>query len=443
MSIFVTNIPHSNKIAAVCLLFTSALLAAQPTDDPNLINITTLDQLDAIRYDLDGNGVVDAAANATAYAAAFGTPSCAGTCTGYELTASLDFASSRWAEGGTVSGGWVPIGDYNLIDPGNASGPRRLFTGTFEGNDHTISNLYINSSVQYVGLFGILGAGAAVRNLGIEGGSVTTSASNGRAGGLAGVGGGTIIGCYATGRAEATGQFGFAGGLVGWNNSSTISGCYATGTVVGNIHVGGLVGLNNNSGTISGCYATGRAEATGQYGDVGGLVGGNSSGTIISGCYATGRAEATGDDGQAGGLVGWNNSSTISGCYATGTATGGIVGGGLLNNNRGTVTNSYFDYQTSGRLSSENYAQSTAALQSLTSYTGLYATWNIDIDPGLDPGLEDGTAPGDAAADDPWDFGTGSQYPALRIDFDGDGTPPPTSSASKAAKRLLQRPQPL
>ena len=127
MSIFVTNIPHSNKIAAVCLLFTSSLLAAQPTDDPNLINITTLEQLDAIRFDLNGDGQVDNAANATAYSAAFGTPSCAGSCTGYELTTNLDFRNgstdpadySIWAEGSTASGaltgGWAPIGDNSAF----------------------------------------------------------------------------------------------------------------------------------------------------------------------------------------------------------------------------------------------------------------------------------------------------------------------------------------
>ena len=44
----------------------------------------------------------------------------------------------------------------------------------------------------------------------------------------------------------------------------------------------------------------------------------------------------------------------------------------------------------------------------------IYATWNIDVDDGRPIGVDDGTMPGDAAADDPWDFGTDSQYPVLR-----------------------------
>ena len=67
----------------------------------------------------------------------------------------------------------------------------------FEGNHHTISNLYIDrSSTDDVGLFGALGSGSEVRNLGIVGGSVT---GNLYVGGLVGWNPGTISMCYATG----------------------------------------------------------------------------------------------------------------------------------------------------------------------------------------------------------------------------------------------------
>ena len=52
--------------------------------------------------------------------------------------------------------------------------------------------------------------------------------------------------------------------------------------------------------------------------------------------------------------------------------------------------------------------QTTTALQTPTGYSGIYADWNVDLD-------------GDTRTDDPWDFGTASQYPALSVDFDGDG----------------------
>ena len=214
-------------------------------DNDGLIDITTLEQLDAIRYDLDGDGAV-ATADEANYGAAFPTTAGGSTygaigcgdgatitaCSGYELMESLDFededsyAGSRndaWVapdNGGTTgTEGWLPIGDNS-----------NNFTAVFEGNDHTISNLYINSSVRNVGLFGYLGTGAEVRNVGIEGGSVTTSAAYGSAGGLVGWNyQGTISGCYATGAADTTGDYARAGGLVGWNARGTITSSYATG----------------------------------------------------------------------------------------------------------------------------------------------------------------------------------------------------------------------
>ena len=155
----------SRAQAVVALSFVSLLFALPlraQTDDPTLINITPLEQLDAIRYDLDGDGTPSDNTDAQdAYEAAFGLASgavisCAGGCTGYELRESLDFEDadgdgtaddkSIWAVNayvdgtdtndlvsGAVDGGWLPIGD--------ASNP---FIAALEGNDNTISNLYID-----------------------------------------------------------------------------------------------------------------------------------------------------------------------------------------------------------------------------------------------------------------------------------------------------------
>ena len=59
--------------------------------------------------------------------------------------------------------------------------------------------------------------------------------------------------------------------------------------------------------------------------------------------------------------------------------------------------------------------KSTAELKAPTGYTGIYADWNQDLD--------DFDWDGDPAtgADDYWDFGDGSSYPALKVDFNGDG----------------------
>ena len=408
------------------------LIFPPDTDADGLIDITTLAQLDAIRYDLDGDGRPTSAGQ-TAWQTAFSAVVTvdddaavhdgSSSFTGYELRNNLDFEDANgdgtaddksiWAEGastagvsGAVAEGWVPIGDNST------SSDESRFTATFDGRGHTISNLYINRpSTDNVGLFGALWAGSNVRNLGIEGGSLTGA---GLIGGLVGRNGGTISACYATG--NASGSYS-VGGLVGFNGG-TISACYATGNASGSRSVGGLVG--ESFGTISACYATGDATGTGDL--VGGLVGFN--GGTISACYATGNASGS---SNVGGLVG-QNTATISACYATGNASGSSDVGGLVGSNFGgaTVTNSYFDSDVSNRTDSDDYAKTTTDLQTPTAYgtgTDIYANWNIDVDDGLAVGVDDGTMPGDAAADDPWDFGTDSEYPALRVDFNVNGTP--------------------
>ena len=236
----------------------TVLISPPDTDADGLIDITTLARLDAIRYDLNGDGMVDASASmadSISYETAFGLArkgsiTCTGGCSGYELRDNLDFEDadgdgtaddkSIWAEGasgagvsGAVAEGWAPIG-YFL----------NAYTATFDGRGHTISNLYINRpSTSEVGLFGVLGTGSNVRNLGIEGGSLS---GNNRVGGLVGNNSGTISACYTTGDATGNGQD--VGGLVGYN-SGTISACYATGNATGNAtgtnNLGGLVGYND------------------------------------------------------------------------------------------------------------------------------------------------------------------------------------------------------
>ena len=167
--------------------------------DGNLILIRTLEQLDAIRYDLDGDGVPSGdTMGQQAYRSAFGLAegvnhNCAGGCRGYRLVHDLDFEDN----GTPGTSGWVPIGISYLA----------AFSAIFDGNGHTISNLYINSSATYVGFFGYTGAGSEIRNLGLEHGSVT-----------------------------ATGANAITGGLVGENFRGSVSASYATASVTGVIY---------------------------------------------------------------------------------------------------------------------------------------------------------------------------------------------------------------
>ena len=360
-------------------------------DNDGLIEIRSIAQLDAMRYDLDGDGVDDPVspyANGTAaYAAAFpgaatsmGCPDAG--CTGYELAANLDFGTEVSATG------WLPIGYWNSEDD-NAG-----FTATFDGGGYAISNLHIaRNNTDSVGLFGYNDDGdirqAKLENVNIAGkdsvgalvgrnegavsdsyatgivsgavgtgglvgyvpggdsitrsyASVVVSSSGNTAGGLVGSSAGVIRESYASG--DVSGDD-YTGGLAGWS-SGTISDSYATGDVSGNDHTGGLTGWNGREGSeITRSHATG--NVSGRL-DVGGLVGGNY--TNITASYASGDASGR---GYTGGLVG-NNEGAITASYATGSASsdswdGSWLGigekpgdvGGLVGRNQGSITASY------------------------------------------------------------------------------------------------------
>ena len=126
------------------------------------------------------------------------------------------------------------------------------FTGVFDGNDNIISNAVINQPGSwYVGLFGYVGSGGQIRNLGVENVNIT-----GRdfVGGLVGWNEGTLTSCYVTGLVTGTGTVNpCIGGLVGVNYSGSLTACYATGSVSGTHNVGGLVG-GSDYGTLIDCF---------------------------------------------------------------------------------------------------------------------------------------------------------------------------------------------
>ena len=323
-----------------------------------MIEVASLAQLDAIRWDLNGDGASAESGYALAFPEAPGGMGCpVSGCAGYELTADLDFdtdgsgtvdAADTFWDGGA---GWEPIG--------RAAAP---FAATFEGNGHTLAHLHIDrGTTLYMGLFGQTGASSVVRHVGLMAVDVT---GHTYVGGLVGWNEGRIVGSYVSG--QVTGAGTYTGGLVGWNHRR-ISASYATATVAGGSDAGGLVGGAGGHSQISASYATGAVTGSVR---VGGLAGYNDG--RISASYAIGAVTAT--VGPSGGLVGSGTRST---------------------------TASYWDTETSGQASSgAGTGQTTSALQTPTGYTGLYVAWNLDLD-------------GVTGGDDPWDFGTTSQYPVL------------------------------
>ena len=420
----------------VSVTFTTGASGDYDADNDGLIEITTLAQLNAMRWDLDGDGSASSG-NTTAYGNAFsGAISNMGcqnnTCTGYELSANLDFdtgtAGDRTDDTYYNSGaGWTPIGS---------------FATTFDGGGYKLSNLHINASgttedstPDIGGLFGEIASGGAVSNLGLESVSVTVSSTLEDvifAGAVAADNQGTITGVWSTGSVTGstqrltTSSWVSAGGLVGRNNSQgVIRASYSSATVTGKGtgqtlgtegRPGGLVG--SNLGTIAASFATGDVSATtsvtGQYlyqGNAGGLVGFNK-GTITA-AYASGAVSSLGTYINSGGLVGENKSGgTITATYSTGAATGDAQSGqaseeigGLVGKGGGTTSLSYWDRNTSGNSGSAGgTGKTTSQLQTPAAYgTGnsIYANWNVNVD-------------GVTGNDDPWDFGTSSQYPILK-----------------------------
>ena len=475
------------------------------TDGDRLIEASNLEQLDAIRYDLDGDGIPDSDSDAAAYAAAFpanASETVCNNCNGYELARSLDFqdvgsyASGRVATKWTAGDGWLPIARGRSV---------YAFRTIFEGNEHTISNLYIDRPDRFsVGLIAYSNFPSVVRNLGVVNVDITGKSG----GGVVADNKGEIRNSYSTGRISSTGG---VGGLVANNrvtddgDGGLITNSYSTAAVSGGGAVGGLVGDNLHEGRIVASYATGNVTGTGN--SVGGLAGRNL-GSIKDG-FATGNVtgSVTGSENEygvgglvglhygiidtsyatgnvignkiVGGLVGYfvtgQNDATVIASYSTGsvsgeTDVGGLVGllasqsggisrivasystgrvsgstniGGLVGSNRrGTVSDTYWDTQTSGQTtgvgegdSTRVQGRTTAQLQSPIGYAGIYSTWNADLD---NADGDDNSATG---TDDFWDFGTSSQYPALKADLDGDGSPtlagvrqpatsPPTAAGS-------------
>jgi hypothetical protein len=308
---------------------------------------------------------------------------------GYILMNDLDFTTAGYEELASPTAnqgkGWEPIGA--LYDP--STDP---FTGSFDGQGYEIRDLFINRPDEhYVGLFGCVGEGGRIEDIGVVNADVTGFSS---VGGLVGENDGTVSNSYSTG--SVTG--GYVGGLVG-KNDGTVSDSYSTGSVTGDYVVGGLVGGNGISshGTVSNSYSTGSVTGGDHVGGlvgenwgtvsnsystsgvtgnnlVGGLVGynvGGVSSSLVSNSYATGGV--IGSYG-VGGLVGGNDGSTVSDSYSTGNVTGDLGVGGLVGGSgSGTVSNSY----ATGSVTGNEYVGGLVGANDETTVSSSYSSGNV------------------------------------------------------------------
>lgn len=216
------------------------------------------------------------------------------------------------------------------------------FTGVFDGDYHKIRDFICTTSMAgaSIGLFGAVGMGGQIKNLEIENVDVNAVDTQG-VGGLVGNNvGGSITNCRAAGWVEGGDC---VGGLVGFNVKGIVTNCYWTGNVSGRQLVAGLVGFSSFS-SITNSYTSGSVIGDSY---VGGLAGGSLG--YINNCYSTGEVAGL---GRVGGLVG-DNGGTVSKSYSTGSVSGYSEVGGLVGyNSYGTVSNSFWDINTSGQTAS-------------------------------------------------------------------------------------------
>ena len=267
-----------------------------------------------------------------------------------------------------------------------------VFSGSFDGNGHSILNLVITGRA-YLGLFGQIGSQAKASNLGIvDVDVISIGADHDNIGGLVGENFGSVVNCYSSG--TVTGEA-YVGGLVGVNSGS-IRTSFSTGTVIGGL-AGGLMGYSWG-GTITASYSTGTVTGVS---DVGGLVGSNSGSITTS--YSTGNVTG---NGGVGGLVGISFDS-ITASYSTGSVTGFDDVGGLVGSDwfgTGVVTSSFWDREASARGGSDGgTGLTTVLMQDLDTF--LKAGWDFMNE------NENGT-------EDIWWILDGQDYPRLWWELD-------------------------
>ena len=412
-----TNATISVGTATGTIIDDDGPLVDYDRDDDGLIEIVNLVQLNAVRWDLDGDGDPGYSCAPGTFPTRLPTPACdalnryngafpnrdpsaggrmgcpSGTCTGYELGANsssdvtLDFdgydtSTLNW----DPDFGWEPIGGHVRGVPFSKDPPCDLaadgYSATFRGNGHVISNLFIGGFLeQDLGLFEAVGCDGVIDGVGlldVNFDVATYNTGHFYGSGLVGLNFGTITNSYATGtlsvEREDPRRHGRAyGGMLVARNYGTVTGSHAGGAAVAkSAPVGGLIGLN--FGTSTNNYAT--VDVSGEGGGGGGGLIGFNYGDVID-------SHATGAVTGGGGLVGGNH-GRIANSHATGpvtaytfgvglgtgaTAAGGLVGSIV----DGTVTDSY----ATGDVNGINAAGGLAASLYRGTVTDSHATGDV------------------------------------------------------------------
>ena len=224
---------------------------------------------------------------------------------------------------------WEPVGDRNNV-----------YTGTFDGNGHTISNLTITkenlSFGDDCGMFGRVGTNATIQDLTLESVRLNVGADGIPIGALAGSNQGTISNCKVSGNIFVTNnRAGYVGGIVGCMHSGVIQYCHSSASIQGgnSDYVGGVLGGEYATATvIKGCSFSGSITSDNA---VGGIAGHCLYFNYMTGCYSVGKLSNLSTTAyRTGGVVGflqWGSEATA--CYWDGFDGEGV---GYCNSGEGT-----------------------------------------------------------------------------------------------------------
>ena len=255
---------------------------------------------------------------------------CAKIADNVEVIDLKDFCHAADASQNLKELSWEPIGNSDWS-----------YVGTFDGNGKTITNLYINATQAYMGLFGRIYK-STIKNLTFENANVTNTENNiGILAGYAG-NGNTLQNIKISNTCQIKGGNDFTGGIAGYLDGNAYN-CVNYATVQGTEDVGGLFGFYSRDGNsmtacanygnvtassytaggLVGYFESGAIKDCANYGDitgtsnVGNLIG-NAQSCNLNNVLGTGNVTATSDTERAGLLVGHinNSSSTASGILA-------------------------------------------------------------------------------------------------------------------------------
>ena len=231
----------------------------------------------------------------------------------------------------------TPIGDVS-----------KAFNGTYDGQNHTISEFTVNQGNNYVGLFRLI-SGGTVKNLVLTNSTIT---GDDYTGGIVGYNvSGTVENVVLT-NSTITGDE-KTGGIVGYNIGGTIKNAILTSsTITGGDRTGGIVGYNiggmvENCRVKSDVTVNARSDTKNYYGGIAGM---NYDSGTIAGCMSAAKVSPNGKSNvnSCGGIVGLITSSNVRDCLYTGTSvtisstSSSNVGAIAGNTSSSTFTNNYY-----------------------------------------------------------------------------------------------------